>query len=154
MKGNLIFRGASRLHLQYRNNSDTIIKPQVHAAFKKTIQFRTNCIYAVAVIPSERSYSALLLAEQQILWDFLWKPNQSITWLAFSLPNGRCEWFVHPGPLVLGTASIKLEARRRIGTPLFPRHSDPLAYFLSCEQPYPWEFKFIFWGFPAIFTDF
>ena len=69
-----------------------------------------------AVIPSEHSYSALLLAEQQIH-----------------------QRFVHPGPLVLGTASIKSPTPAKDRDATVPTPFYPLAYSFSCEQPHPWD---------------
>ncbi len=70
-----------------------------------------------AVIPSEHSYSALLLAEQQIH-----------------------QRFVHPGPLVLGTASIKSPTPAKDMDRTVSRRSEPSSRTaLNGEQPYPWD---------------
>ncbi len=70
-----------------------------------------------AVIPSEHSYSALLLAEQQIH-----------------------QRFVHPGPLVLGTASIKSPTPAKDRDRTVSRRSEPSSRTaLNGEQPYPWD---------------
>ena len=70
-----------------------------------------------AVIPSEHSYSALLLAKQQIH-----------------------QRFVHPGPLVLGTASIKSPTPAKDRDRTVSRRSEPSSRTaLNGEQPYPWD---------------
>ena len=70
-----------------------------------------------AVIHSELSYPAMLLAEQQVH-----------------------QWFVHPGPLVLGTDPFKTP------TPTVDRDQTVSRRFkpnsrttLNGEQPYPWD---------------
>ena len=70
-----------------------------------------------AVIPSELSYPAMLLAKQQVH-----------------------QWFVHPGPLVLGTDPLKSP------TPTVDRDQTVSRRFkpnsrttLNGEQPYPWD---------------
>jgi len=70
-----------------------------------------------AVISSERSYPAVLLAEQLVH-----------------------QWLVHPGPLVLGATLLNLPTptadRDRTGLTTFWTQ---LAYRLNGEQPYPWD---------------
>ena len=56
-----------------------------------------------AVIPSIHSYPAMLLAEQQVH-----------------------QWYVHPGPLVLGTGPFNIPSPTARTT-------------LNGEQPYPWD---------------
>ena len=70
-----------------------------------------------AVITSERSQPAVLLAEQ--------------------LAHQR---FVHPGPLVLGTAFLKFPARAADRDRTVSRRSDPSSRtaFMG-EQPNPWD---------------
>ena len=70
-----------------------------------------------AVIPSERSQPAVLLAEQ--------------------LAHQR---FVRPGPLVLGTALLKVPARAADRDRPVSRRSKPSSRtaFIG-EQPNPWE---------------
>src|SRR3990172_12493570 len=70
-----------------------------------------------AVIPSERSQPAVLLAEQ--------------------LAHQR---FVHPGPLVLGTAFLKFPARAADRDRTVSRRSKPSSSAaLMGEQPNPWD---------------
>ena len=70
-----------------------------------------------AVIPSERSQPAMLLAEQ--------------------LAHQR---FVHPGPLVLGAAFHKFLTRTADRDRTVSRRSEPSSRTaLNGEQPYPWD---------------
>ena len=70
-----------------------------------------------AVILSERSYSALRLAPQQIH-----------------------QWFVHPGPLVLGATPIKSPTPTADRDRTVSRRSKPSSRTsLNGEQPYPWD---------------
>ena len=70
-----------------------------------------------AFIPSERSYPAMLLAEQ--------------------LVDQR---FVHPGPLVLGTALLKFPTRAADRDRTVSRRSKPSSRTaLMGEQPNPWD---------------
>ena len=70
-----------------------------------------------AVIQSERSYSAMPLARQQIH-----------------------NWFVHPGPLVLGTEPLKLPTPTADRDRTVSRRSKPSSRTaLNGEQPYPWD---------------
>ena len=70
-----------------------------------------------AVIPSERSQPAVLLAEQ--------------------LAHQR---FVRPGPLVLGTAFLKTPARAEDRDRTVSRRSEPSSRAaLMGEQPNPWD---------------
>src|SRR4030066_1963334 len=70
-----------------------------------------------AVIPSEHSYWALLLAEQP--------------------PHQR---FVHPGPLVLRTAPLKSPAPTTDRDRTVSRRSEPNSRTaLMGEQPDPWD---------------
>src|SRR5436189_6430865 len=70
-----------------------------------------------AVIPSRRSYPAVLLAEQ--------------------LAHQRC---VHPGPLVLGTAPRKSPTPTADRDRTVSRRSKPSSRTtLNGEQPYPWD---------------
>ena len=70
-----------------------------------------------AVIPSERSQPAMLLAEQ--------------------LAHQR---FVRPGPLVLGTAFLKTPARAADSDRTVSRRSEPSSRAaLMGEQPNPWD---------------
>src|SRR6195952_1336770 len=70
-----------------------------------------------AVIRSERSQSAVLLAEQ--------------------LTHQR---FVHPGPLVLGIDLLKLPARAADRDRTVSRRSKPSSRTaLMGEQPHPWD---------------
>ena len=70
-----------------------------------------------AFIPSERSYPAMLLAEQ--------------------LVDQR---FVHPGPLVLGTALLKFPTPTADRDRTVSRRSEPSSRAaLTGEQPDPWD---------------
>ena len=70
-----------------------------------------------AFIPSERSYPAMLLAEQ--------------------LVDQR---FVHPGPLVLGTALLKYPTPTADRDRTVSRRSEPSSRsVLIGEQPNPWD---------------
>ena len=70
-----------------------------------------------AVIRSEHSYPALLLAEQQVH-----------------------QRFVHSGPLVLRTKPFKNQRLQQIGDQPVLRRSEPSSRItLNGEQPYPWE---------------
>ncbi len=70
-----------------------------------------------AVISSERSYPAVLLAEQLV--------NQ---------------WLVHPGPLVLGATLLNLPTPTADRDRTVSRRSDPSSRTaLNGEQPYPWD---------------
>ena len=70
-----------------------------------------------AVIPSERSYPAMLLAEQQ-----------------------EHQWFVHPGPLVLGTGPLKYPTPTADRDQTVSRRFKPSSRTtLNGEQPYPWD---------------
>ncbi len=70
-----------------------------------------------AVIPSERSYPAMLLAEQQ-----------------------EHQWFVHPGPLVLGTDPLKFPTPTADRDRTVSRRSEPSSRTtLIGEQPNPWD---------------
>ena len=70
-----------------------------------------------AVIPTERSYPAVLLAEQ--------------------LVHQR---FVRPGPLVLGTALLKFLSRTEDRDRTVSRRSEPSSRAsLMGEQPNPWD---------------
>ena len=70
-----------------------------------------------AFIPSERSYPAMLLAEQ--------------------LVDQR---FVHPGPLVLGTALLKYPTPTADRDRTVSRRSEPSSRSaLIDEQPNPWD---------------
>ena len=70
-----------------------------------------------AFIPSERSYPAMLLAEQ--------------------LVDQR---FVHPGPLVLGTALLKYPTPTADRDRTVSRRSEPSSRSaLMGEQPNPWD---------------
>ncbi len=70
-----------------------------------------------AFIPSERSYPAMLLAEQ--------------------LVDQR---FVHPGPLVLGTALLKYPTPTADRDRTVSRRSEPSSRnALIDEQPNPWD---------------
>src|SRR3989304_8145295 len=70
-----------------------------------------------AFIPSERSYPAMLLAEQ--------------------LVDQRS---VHPGPLVLGTALLKHPTPTADRDRTVSRRSEPSSRnALNGEQPYPWD---------------
>ena len=70
-----------------------------------------------AVILSEHSYSAMLLAEQQIH-----------------------QRFVHPGPLVLRAALLKTPTPTADRDRTVSRRSEPSSRTsLNGEQPYPWD---------------
>ena len=70
-----------------------------------------------AVIPSEHSYPAVLLAEQ--------------------LVHQR---YVHPGPLVLGAALLKIPTPTADRDRTVSRRSEPSSRTsLNGEQPYPWD---------------
>ena len=70
-----------------------------------------------AVILSEHSYSAVLLAEQQIH-----------------------QRFVHPGPLVLRAALLKTPTLTADRDRTVSRRSEPSSRTsLNGEQPYPWD---------------
>ena len=70
-----------------------------------------------AFLSAAHSYPAMLLAEQ--------------------LVHQRC---VHPGPLVLGTSSIKLPAPTSDRDRTVSRRSEPSSRTaLNGEQPYPWD---------------
>ena len=70
-----------------------------------------------AVILSERSYSAVPLARQQIH-----------------------QWFVHPGPLVLGAAPLKSPTPTADRDRTVSRRSKPSSRTtLIGEQPNPWD---------------
>ena len=70
-----------------------------------------------AVIPSERGYPAMLLAEQQ-----------------------AHQWFVHPGPLVLGTGPLKSPTPTADRDQTVSRRFKPSSRTtLNGEQPYPWD---------------
>ena len=70
-----------------------------------------------AFIPSERSYPAMLLAEQLVH-----------------------HWFVHPGPLVLGTAPLKFPTPTIDRDRTVSRRSEPSSRTtLIGEQPNPWD---------------
>ena len=70
-----------------------------------------------AVIPSEHSYPAVLLAEQ---------PDH--------------QRFVHSGPLVLRTASLRFPTPTADRDRTVSRRSEPSSRTaLNGEQPYPWD---------------
>ena len=70
-----------------------------------------------AVIPSEHSYPALPLAEQLVH-----------------------QWFVHPGPLVLGTDPLKIPAPTVDRDQTVSRRFKPSSRTaLIGEQPNPWD---------------
>ena len=73
-----------------------------------------------AVIPSIHSYPAMLLAEQQVH-----------------------QWYVHPGPLVLGTGPFNIpsptEDRDQTVSRRFKPSSRTTRTTLNGEQPYPWD---------------
>ncbi len=70
-----------------------------------------------AFIPSERSYPAMPLAEQLVH-----------------------HWFVHPGPLVLGTAPLKFPTPTIDRDRTVSRRSEPSSRTtLIGEQPNPWD---------------
>ena len=57
--------------------------------------------------------------------------------LAVQLAHQR---FVHPGPLVLGTALLKFPARTEDRDRTVSRRSEPSSRTaLNGEQPYPWD---------------
>src|SRR5699024_5807982 len=69
-----------------------------------------------ALILATRSYPAMLLAEQLVH-----------------------QWCVHPGPLVLRTAPLKLPRPTTDRDPSASRRSDPISRTaLMVEQPNPW----------------
>ena len=70
-----------------------------------------------AVIPSERSYPAMLLAKQPVH-----------------------QWFVHSGPLVLGATLLKSLTPTADRDRTVSRRSEPSSRTtLNGEQPYPWD---------------
>ena len=70
-----------------------------------------------AVITSEHSYRAMLLAEQPVH-----------------------QWFVHPGPLVLGIALLNLPTPTADRDRTVSRRSEPSSRTaLIGEQPNPWD---------------
>lgn len=70
-----------------------------------------------AVIPSEHSYPAVPLARQQ-----------------------EHQWFVHPGPLVLGTGPLKSPTPTADRDQTVSRRFKPSSRTtLNGEQPYPWD---------------
>ena len=70
-----------------------------------------------AVIPSVHSYPAMLLAEQLVH-----------------------QWYVHPGPLVLGTNPVKFPTRIADRDRTVSRRSEPSSRTtLIGEQPNPWD---------------
>ena len=70
-----------------------------------------------AFIPSVLSYPAMLLAEQPVH-----------------------HWYVHPGPLVLRTAPLKLPAPTTDRDRTVSRRSEPSSRaVLMGEQPNPWK---------------
>ena len=70
-----------------------------------------------AVIPSEHSYPAMQLALQLVH-----------------------QWFVHSGPLVLRTASLKFPTTTADRDRTVSRRSEPSSRTtLNGEQPYPWD---------------
>ena len=70
-----------------------------------------------AVITSEHSYRAMLLAEQPVH-----------------------QWFVQPGPLVLGSTLLKSPAPTADRDRTVSRRSKPSSRTsLNGEQPYPWD---------------
>ena len=70
-----------------------------------------------AVIPSELSYPAVLLAQQQVH-----------------------QRYVHPGPLVLGAAPLKCPTPTADRDRTVSRRSKPSSRTsLNGEQPYPWD---------------
>ena len=70
-----------------------------------------------AVIPSELSYPAMRLAPQQVH-----------------------QRFVHPGPLVLGTAPLNIPTPTADRDRTVSRRSEPSSRTsLNGEQPYPWD---------------
>ena len=70
-----------------------------------------------AVIPSVLSYPAVLLAEQLVH-----------------------QWYVHPGPLVLGAALLNIPTTMADRDRTVSRRSEPSSRTsLNGEQPYPWD---------------
>ena len=70
-----------------------------------------------ALITSQLSYSAMLLAEQQIH-----------------------QWLVQPGPLVLGSTLLNLLTPTADRDRTVSRRSEPSSRTaLNGEQPYPWD---------------
>ena len=70
-----------------------------------------------AVILSDHSYPALLLAQQQVH-----------------------QWIVHPGPLVLGATPLKYPTPTADRDRTVSRRSKPSSRTsLNGEQPYPWD---------------
>ena len=70
-----------------------------------------------AVIPSIHSYPAMLLAEQQVH-----------------------QWYVHPGPLVLGTGPFNIPSPTEDRDQTVSRRFKPSSRTtLNGEQPYPWD---------------
>ena len=70
-----------------------------------------------ALIPSKRGYSAMPLAEQLMH-----------------------HWYVHPGPLVLGTAPLKFPTPTADRDRTVSRRSEPSSRTsLMGEQPNPWD---------------
>ena len=70
-----------------------------------------------AIIPSARSYAALPLARQQVH-----------------------QRYVHPGPLVLGTAPLNTPTPTADRDRTVSRRSEPSSRTtLNGEQPYPWD---------------
>ena len=70
-----------------------------------------------AVITSEHSYPTMLLAEQLVH-----------------------QWFVHPGPLVLGATLLNVPTPMADRDRTVSRRSEPSSRTaLNGEQPYPWE---------------
>ena len=70
-----------------------------------------------AVIPSVHSYPAMLLAEQLVH-----------------------QWYVHPGPLVLGTNPVKFPTPMADRDRTVSRRSEPSSRTtLIGEQPNPWD---------------
>ena len=70
-----------------------------------------------AVILSDHSYPALLLAQQQVH-----------------------QWIVHPGPLVLGATPLKYPTPTADRDRTVSRRSKPSSRTsLKGEQPYPWD---------------
>ena len=70
-----------------------------------------------AVISSEHNYPAMLLAKQLVH-----------------------QWFVHPGPLVLGTTLLNYPTLTADRDRTVSRRSEPSSRTaLNGEQPYPWE---------------
>ena len=70
-----------------------------------------------AVISSVRSYPAMLLAEQLVH-----------------------QWYVHPGPLVLGATLLNFPTPTEDRDRTVSRRSEPSSRTaLNGEQPYPWD---------------